>query len=106
MSDSITTSITEQIGFIAPDESYIVFYRYPRSDLDKVGLYISFRKDDDTWTKGKHMGEMFNAPAKLVTQAASLSHDGKYLFFLRTYDEAIYWVDAEVIKQFKKNGFN
>ena len=47
------------------------------------------------------MGEMFNAPVEQITQAASLSPDGKYLFFLRRLDEAIYWVDAKAIKKLK-----
>ena len=101
MSDAITTPITEQIGFIAPDESYIVFYRYPRTKPDSVGLYISFRTKDGSWTKGTNMGDLFNSPAESCTQAASLSPDGKYIFFLRRYDEAIYWVDAKIIEDLK-----
>jgi hypothetical protein len=101
MEAAITTPITEQIGFIAPDESYIVFYRYPRTNPDGVGLYISFRKTDGRWTTGKNMGDLFNAPAKACTQAASLSPDGKYLFFLRRHQEAIYWVDAKIIEELK-----
>ena len=104
MDDAITTPITEQVGFIAPDESYLVFYRYPRTHPDGVGLYISFRAEDGSWTEGKNMGDIFNAPAKSCTQAASLSPDGKYLFFLRRYDEAIYWVDAEIIEDLKTVG--
>ncbi len=49
-------------------------------------------------TNGINMGALFNSPAEAVTQAASLSHDGKYLFFLRRFQEAIYWVDARMIE--------
>jgi len=101
MDDAITTPITEQIGFIAPDESYIVFYRYPRTNPEGVGLYVSFRAKDGSWTQGKNMGDLFNSPAESCTQAASLSPDGQYIFFLRRYDEAIYWVDAKVIEELK-----
>jgi DNA-binding beta-propeller fold protein YncE len=101
MDDAITTPITEQIGFIAPDESYIVFYRYPRTNPEGVGLYISFRTKDGSWTKGANMGDLFNSPAESCTQAASLSPDGKYIFFLRRYEEAVYWVDAKIIEELK-----
>jgi hypothetical protein len=47
------------------------------------------------------MGDLFNSPAESVTQAASLSPDGKYLFFLRRYEEAIYWVDAKIIEKLR-----
>jgi hypothetical protein len=36
-----------------------------------------------------------------VTQAASLSPDGRYLFFLRRREEAIYWVDARIIEDLR-----
>ena len=101
MDQAITTPITEQICFISPDESYMVFYRYTRNNPDGVGLYISFRQKDGSWTEGKNMGPMFNAPVEKVTQDASLSPDGKTIFFLRRYEEAIYWVDAGVIDDLK-----
>lgn len=106
VSDAVTTPYTEQIGFIAPDESYIVFYRYTRDDLEDVGLYISFRDDEGLWTAGINMGAVFNSPAEAVTQAASLSPDGKYIFFLRRYHESIYWVDAKIIEELKKKASN
>ena len=106
MDDAMTTPMTEQIGFIAPDESYIVFYRYPRTNPEGVGLYISFRTKDGSWTESKNMGKLFNSPPESCTQAASLSPDGKYLFFLRRYDEAIYWVDAKIIEELKPEELN
>ena len=101
MEEVITTRFTEQIGYIAPDESYMVYYRYTRDDPSGVGLYISFRTKDGSWTEGKNMGALFNSPPEAVTQAASLSPDGRYVFFLRRYEEAIYWVDAKVIEHLR-----
>lgn len=34
----------------------------------------------------------------------AFSPDGKYIFFLRRYKEAIYWVDANVIEDYKPAG--
>ena len=99
--NAITTPITEQICFISPDESYIVFYRYTRDNLDNVGLYISFRDQNSLWTKAENMGDLINAPAKSITQDASLSPDGKYMFFLKRYEESIYWVSTEIIEELR-----
>ncbi len=101
--DAINTPVTEQIAYVAPDESHIVFYRHNREKTDETGLYISFRDEDGSWSVGATMGDAFNSPPEAVTQAASLSPDGKYLFFLRRRHEAIYWVDASVIEDLKPN---
>ena len=100
---AINTPVTEQVAFVAPDEGYIVFYRHNREKTDETGLYISFRGEDGLWSVGAAMGDAFNSPPEAVTQAASLSPDGKYLFFLRRRHEAIYWVEASVIEHLKPN---
>ena len=101
--DAINTPVTEQIAYVAPDGSHIVFYRYNREKTDETGLYVSFRDEDGSWSVGATMGDAFNSPPEAVTQAASLSPDGKYLFFLRRRHESIYWVDASVIEDLKHN---
>lgn len=101
--DAINTPVTEQIAYVAPDESQIVFYRHNREKTDETGLYVSFRGEDGSWSVGAPMGDAFNAPPEAVTQAASLSPDGKYLFFLRRRHESIYWVDASVVEDLKPN---
>jgi len=103
MDEAITTAITEQICFVAPDERYIVFYRYNPNRLEDTGLYISFRNKNDSWSEGKNIGKLINEPTELVTQFASLSPDEKYMFFLRRYDETIYWVDTKLIEELKPN---
>jgi len=98
---TVNSALTEQIAVIAPNESYIVFFRYTRNEPEQVGLYVSFKKEDGFWTQGKNMGALFNSPAQAITQAASLSPDGKYLFFLKRREEAVYWVNANVIESFR-----
>ncbi|MBN2414513.1 PD40 domain-containing protein [bacterium] len=101
LGESITTPATEQVGVIAPDERYLLFYRYDPAHRDMTGLYISFRRKDGSWTVGKNMGPLFNDPPESCTQAASLSPDGKYLFFLRRAHETVYWVDAKILEGLK-----
>jgi Tol biopolymer transport system component len=94
---AVNTPATEQIAFVSPDERYLIFYRYDRNEKDDTGLYISFRGDDGHWSIAKNMGGSFNSPPEAVTQAASLSPDGEYVFFLRRRHEAIYWVEVSAV---------
>ena len=119
--DSINTSaFYEEDLFIAPDESYLLFCR--RDDgYGAWDIFISYRKQDGSWTKAKNMGESINTSATEVYPF--VSSDGNYFFFgsNRTthpeysktpisYEEKIkildgpgngnhdiYWVDASII---------
>ena len=74
----------EAHGSISHDGSFILFDRVKRT-------FVSFRKDDDTWTRGYDLGGTFHIP--------SVSPDGKYMFFESNHD--IYWVDAKIIEDLK-----
>jgi Tol biopolymer transport system component len=74
----------EAHGSISHDGSFILFDRVKRT-------FVSFRKDDDTWTRGYDLGGKFHIP--------SVSPDGEYIFFESNHD--IYWVDAKIIEDLK-----
>jgi Tol biopolymer transport system component len=121
LGDAINTQSYENDPFIAPDESYLIFSstQTPRQDL-----YISYRRTDGSWTQAINMGETINAVAMVC---ASVTPDGKYLFFSSdaslykdysetplSYDEKIeilngpgagsedvYWVSASIIEELK-----
>ena len=57
LGDGINTELHEADPFIAPDESYVIFVRVDGSEFD---LFISFRKEDGSWTKAKNMGKNIN----------------------------------------------
>ena len=68
---------------MAPDESYLIFGSLPREGgLGGVDYLISFRNPDGTWTRAVNMGAAVNSPAG--EWSASLSPDGRYLFFQST----------------------
>jgi hypothetical protein len=101
-----------------------------RSRLVAIGgvdYYVVFRSDDDTWSEPINMGPVINQPDGREW-SASLSPDGKYLFFMssRAYGETevpltsksitdllrlstdpgwgssdIWWVSAEVIESLR-----
>ena len=62
LSDSINTEGDEYNAFIAPDESYLIFGAYNRSDGFGSGdLYISYKKSNSNWTLAENMGEIINS---------------------------------------------
>ena len=96
--------------FIAPDESYLIFDSERENGHGDSDLYISFRLKDGSW------GDPMNLGANINTEAweacASVTPDGKYLFFNRTvgavkyenddYENVdIFWVDAQVIEDLR-----
>jgi len=69
---------------LSPDGSYLLFDRVKST-------FVSFRRNDGTWSKGYDLGRRYNIP--------SISPDGKYIFFESNGD--IYWVDAKILDKLK-----
>jgi hypothetical protein len=67
--------------FIAPDESYLIFYRIV---MQRPYLYISFKSKDGNWIEP----EKVNLPAY---NCGIVSPDGKYFFMDNR------WVSADFI---------
>jgi len=84
--------------FIAPDESYILMDGQP-TERGKPELFISFKLADGTWSAPKNMGPLINATK--TEFGASVSPDGKYLFFHRRVNGKgdIYWVDSAIMNE-------
>jgi hypothetical protein len=88
--------------FIAPDESYLIFDGKREGGYGDSDIYISFRQQDDSWGEAINLGDKINTAA--WEAAASVTSDGKYLFFNRNMNPGnyknvdIYWVDAQVIE--------
>jgi len=128
LGDEINSSYNDWDAYIAPDESYIIFGSADRPDgFGGSDLYVSFRKDDNTWTKAVNMGDEINSSEYDI--CPYVTADGKYLFFTSqrsfvkkysetplTYEEKIrilnspgngfyngdiYWVDAKIIEEFR-----
>jgi ankyrin repeat protein len=84
--------------YIAPDGRYLII-----TGKDS-GLMVFFRKKDGGWTEGKLMTES----GEYRDRCPIVSHDGKFLFFLRFVDDRWipYWVDAKVIEDLKLDVLN
>ncbi|OGU60606.1 MAG: hypothetical protein A2V66_15290 [Ignavibacteria bacterium RBG_13_36_8] len=81
---------------ISPDGSYLL---YDGENRDIRELYISFKKADDTWTKGSKLGKDVNSG--YGEMCANISPDGKYLFFesRRAGSMDIFWVSIKIIDE-------
>jgi hypothetical protein len=90
-------------SYISPDESFIVFDSYKKGTDNTGRLFVCFRDKDGSWSNAVDLGDEINiAPAI----CASLSPDGKYLFFgcnggITNNKNDIYWVDAKIIEDLK-----
>lgn len=101
LGNAINSQYNEGDVFIAPDESFLIVCIEHPDSYGEGDLYISFRKEDGSWTKAKNMGKTINSSA--YEYCPMLSPDGKYLFFTskQTGNGDIYWVDAKIIEIIK-----
>jgi hypothetical protein len=91
-------------SYIAPDESYMIYDGESEDGFGDCDLYISFNQNG-TWTEPYNMGPEVNTEHCEMT--ASVSPDGRYLFFHRGIsgdDEEveignIYWIDFVQLKE-------
>ncbi len=62
LSDSINSDGYEFNAYIAPDESYLIYSGYNREDgMGSGDLYISYRKQGDSWSKSRNLGPGVNS---------------------------------------------
>lgn len=80
--------------FIAPDESYLIF---DREIGDAWDLYVTFRASSGRWTPAQLIEEVSTSHGDEI--AASVSPDGKVLFFAR--DLEMYWIDASILDRYR-----
>ena len=126
MPEPINSPGFEGDAFIAPDQSYIIVstYREGKNVGRAADLYISFQRDNGSWSDLLNMGERVNSIG--VENCQILSPCGKYLFYtsrrykdekseqVMTYDDIwrfwsnpqngfgdAYWVDAKIIDDLK-----
>lgn len=91
--------------FIAPDESYLIFDSIREGGFGDSDIYISFRQQNEEWSRPINLGNKINTEA--WEASASVTPDGKYLFFNRNmgsdnYENVdIFWVNAEIIEKLR-----
>ncbi|HET7549753.1 MAG TPA: hypothetical protein VFK04_00590 [Gemmatimonadaceae bacterium] len=79
LGDVINTAGQDIEGYIAPDESFLIFSSNGRPDTrGSYDLYISYQRDG-RWTEPRNLGDIINSDA--WDFGAKISPNGKYLFF-------------------------
>ena len=102
LSKAINTGTYLNHPFIAPDESYLLWDAKREDGYGDSDIYISFRQKDGLWGAAINLGNEINTDA--WEASASVTPDGKYLFFSRNmgsddYENVdIFWVDAGIIE--------
>lgn len=126
LGNPINSSDFESSPYVAPDESYMIINVFAgRQSQRKSGLYISFKDETGVWGDPLFMGDSINMDKP--SMFASVSPDGKYLFFTsqtvpylpyvgtrlnidglnkmlngpQNGSGDIYWVDSKVIEKLR-----
>lgn len=107
MGPTINTAKGDDLPYIAPDESYLVFASNREGGYGKRDLYVSFQRED-RWTPPVNLGPQINTEG--FNNYPFVSPDGKVLFFGRRTewmakeDSDIYWVSTAVIDRLRPQG--
>lgn len=83
--------------YVPPDESYLLFTSKRVEEGITSGLFVSFRREDGTWSDPRGVPLPLNVGLPLVTP------DGRFLFFTagERGKSDIYWVNAKIIDALK-----
>lgn len=94
----INSASNEGDIYASPDESYIIHVSVDRPDrLGGPDLYISFRREDGSWSDGVHLGEGINSTE--ADYCPMVTPDGKYFFFTQGND--IMWMDTSFLERYR-----
>lgn len=102
LGEIINTKSYDSTPFIAPDESYLLFFSvgYP-GGFGNGDLYISYKDKQGNWLEPINLGKNINTDKEELCPI--VSPDGKYLFFLSTRNgnSNTYWIKADFIEKLK-----
>lgn len=101
LGNTINSKFNDHDPYIAPDESFLLWCSDRPGGFGKNDLYISYQKQDSTWSTPKNMGDKINSTAN--DTRPYVTPDGKYLFFNsnKSGNRDIYWVEAKILETFK-----
>lgn len=87
--------------YVSPDEDYFIFNSSRPGGFGGTDLYISYKKDDGTWTNPKNLGNVIN---NATNQCGSeITDDSLYMTFVSNND--VYWVGSGFIDSLRYTNF-
>ncbi len=121
LSDAINSSDVEIGPLVDPDENFLIFSSNRLGGSGSMDFYISYKDENNTWTKAVNMGTSINTGT--ADAIITISPDKKYFFFTnftglnpkilkdKSYQEiitqlgsakngegTIYWISAEILE--------
>ncbi|MEX0298146.1 MAG: hypothetical protein AB3N28_03690 [Kordiimonas sp.] len=87
---------------VSPNGSYMIFESRRPEGYGATDIYVTFRKEDDTWGDPINLGRPVNSTD--YETAASITPDGAYMFYTLAPDEgkpSVHWVSTKVITRLK-----
>ena len=78
----LNTMYHEWDTYTAPDESYMIYCSMMPGGFGDDDLYVTFKKDDGSWSKPVHMGNIINSDKS--ENRPYVTPDGKYFFYTST----------------------
>ena len=101
LGNSVNSEDHDHDPFIDPEERYLIFCSLRKGGFGEDDLYISFKTNENSWSKAYNMGSNINS--EYPDNRPYMTPDGKYLFFIRVLNgnADIYWVDAKIIDELK-----
>ena len=95
LSDSVNSDGYEFNAYVSPDESFLIYSCYNRSDgLGSGDLYISYQKADLSWTKAINLGPEIN------------SEQMDYCPFVNLETKTLYFTSRRSNVEMPSDGFN
>jgi hypothetical protein len=87
--------------YVAPDESYFIFNSSRTGGFGSTDLYISYKKNDGTWTNPKNLGNIINTST--YECGAEITDDNLYMTYVSNND--VYWVGSGFIDSLRNTNF-
>ena len=97
LASDINTDFNEFHPFVSPDESYLLFDSDRPGGFGSYDIYVVFKNKYRNWGKAINLGSKINSDK--YEGVATVSLDGKYLFFNK--DDDIYWVSVKIIEELR-----
>jgi hypothetical protein len=87
--------------YVSPGESYFIFNSIRPGGFGNTDLYISYKKNDGTWTNPKNLGNIINTPTSEC--GSEITDDNLYMTYVSNND--IYWVGSDFIDSLRYTNF-
>lgn len=100
---TINTSVDEGVGYVDPQERFLIYVSPKTGGVGMHDMYISYRNNDDTWTTPVNLGSVINTTWE--DGFPMITPDGNYFFFttIKAGDSGYtpYWVDASILESLR-----